>query len=237
MSRLDIIKRNHYLIPAIKTIKSLGFDGVQVMCQNPHQMPITANQLSKLLSELGLELASVGAYRPFNEFENYKMIIDYAAEAGAKLVCSHSGTDSMQSIIACVAMVKDYARSRGIIIAMENSPHSTIKSVEDLLHVCEETGVLVNFDPANLNLVDENVVESIKKLGNRIIQVHVKDSLVSGKNFIFPSLGKGSVPWKECLAALKDIGYDSYLIVEYEGRGNPLEAVKQSKLFLEQLVS
>jgi sugar phosphate isomerase/epimerase len=30
-----------------------------------------------------------------------------------------------------------------------------------------------------------------------------------------PPIGKGTVPWKECIQALKEIGYKGWLIIEY----------------------
>jgi sugar phosphate isomerase/epimerase len=37
-----------------------------------------------------------------------------------------------------------------------------------------------------------------------------------GETFIFPLLGEGQVPWAEFFAAVRDIGYEGYLSVEFE---------------------
>jgi len=53
--------------------------------------------------------------------------------------------------------------------------------------------------------------------------VHAKDSVYGGGPYgTFPDgtwgsrpIGQGTVPWGRCVQALKEIGYDDYLIIEY----------------------
>jgi len=56
-----------------------------------------------------------------------------------------------------------------------------------------------------------------------------------------PLIGKGQVPWRECVKVLKEIGYNGYLIVEYaepvhaQKPENVEEGVMQGKRYLEKI--
>jgi len=77
----------------------------------------------------------------------------------------------------------------------------------------------VNLDPSHDILAGNlDVGWIVKNWGNKIKHVHLKDAVgieVLGK-FIFPLLGEGNVDWTSFFSALKEIGYDGYLSVEFE---------------------
>jgi inosose dehydratase len=51
-------------------------------------------------------------------------------------------------------------------------------------------------------------------------------------------LGQGSLDFRDILSAVREAGYDSWLIVELDTyAGDPLEAAKISKAYLDQLLT
>lgn len=106
----------------------------------------------------------------------------------------------------------------------------------------------VNMDPSHLALMGNDVPWVVRRLGKKIKHVHVKD--VFGKpgtvnqDFIFPILGEGKIDWKEFFVALKEIGYDGYLSIEFESEnylknilhGDWTRAAKESKQQLDALL-
>ncbi len=242
LSKLHVIKYHRYLERAIRIVSNLGFDGVQVMCNHPEQMPLSPVKLANLCTEVGLEITSIGGYWNIfaNGCEHLKLSIDYAAGAGANIVCTHSGyaknnKNNWEILEECLAQLCDYAAGYGVSIAVENSPLHLVNKTEDLVRITKSVRALrVNMDPANLNCSGCDSVEAVLSLKKKIIHTHAKDSL---KNTLqFPVLGRGDVNFKDYLKALKKVGYRGYLVVEYEGSSGALSAVKNGKEFLEQQI-
>jgi len=184
--------------------------------------------------------------------QDVKALMSYAAEAGGGIVIAESGGDpdrleQWNSLIELTKELVGYAEKVGAVLAVENTPQFLIKDEDDLLRLMKEVesrALRVNFDPANLNLCPpgkKNVANAIRKLGSRIVCVHAKDSIYHaapyGKTpeglWDCPKLGQGSVPWRECIAALKDIGYDGYLIVEYGEPGHDVRPEDREKGMVE----
>jgi sugar phosphate isomerase/epimerase len=93
-----------------------------------------------------------------------------------------------------------------------------------------------NFDPSHLHWQGVDPVEFIRRFGDRIYHVHMKDAIVTldGRTGIlashlpfgdprrgwdFRSLGHGSVDFKAIVRALNDAGYQGPLSVEWEDSG------------------
>lgn len=78
----------------------------------------------------------------------------------------------------------------------------------------------VNFDPSHDVLkgnLDTGML--VREWGkDNIKHVHLKDAagIQEEGRFLFPFLGEGNVDWRGMLHALKEIGYDGYLSVEFE---------------------
>ena len=116
----------------------------------------------------------------------------------------------------------------------------------------------VNFDPGHLILADEDPAEWVRTLDSRIVHVHIKDArkipagfefppLVEGAmrfstEFEFLPLGKGVIRFGELVSALREIGYEGFLSMEYEGvafgyQDDPWKVAVQTKRFLDELLS
>jgi sugar phosphate isomerase/epimerase len=107
----------------------------------------------------------------------------------------------------------------------------------------------VNMDPSHLALYGNDPAWAVKRLGKRIKHVHVKDVVGKpgslGESFIFPLLGEGIIDWKNFFTALKDVGYDGFLSIEFESDnylknmwgGDWSKAAQASKEQLDHLTS
>ncbi|HLA85156.1 MAG TPA: sugar phosphate isomerase/epimerase [Thermoguttaceae bacterium] len=93
-----------------------------------------------------------------------------------------------------------------------------------------------NFDPSHLLWQGVDPVEFIRRFGDRIYHVHMKDAVVKldGRSGIlsshldfghprrgwdFRSLGRGGVNFEEIIRALNEVGYEGPLSVEWEDSG------------------
>jgi len=116
----------------------------------------------------------------------------------------------------------------------------------DLFGVCLDTGHWT-FGTG------ENPVNAVRELGDRIWHVHFKDAdpalmarsraeawdgLTSTAHGVFCELGKGSVDFPGVLAALTEIGYDGWIVVEQDilpGMGNPTESARRNREYLRSI--
>lgn len=131
---------------------------------------------------------------------------------------------------AAVEKLEEY----DLVFGLENHPE---KTPEELLEkagdpaggrigVCVDTGWFASqgYDAA----------EAIRKLGDRIVNVHLKDVLRPGTHETC-RYGRGVVGIRRCLGALKEIGYSGPIDIEHEPEGFDPEAdILASKAMLEQ---
>jgi sugar phosphate isomerase/epimerase len=107
----------------------------------------------------------------------------------------------------------------------------------------------INLDPSHLVLYGNDVPWVIRKWAEKIKHVHLKDVIGTvgnpGRDFMFPLLGEGLVPWDEFFASLEEIKYEGFLSVEFESFGyyarilgsDPCEAARLSMFQIERLLA
>lgn len=155
--------------------------------------------------------------------------------------------------------VAAYASSKNMHFAIETGPEHAV-TLKKFLDAVDDPGLGINYDPANLKMVlDEDVVQGVKTLKGHIVHTHAKDGIhykkcdpvkiytafaeggfeqllsVTGQLFEEVPLGKGQVPWKEYIAALHEIGYDSWLTIEREVGADPVRDISEAVNFLKTL--
>jgi len=167
--------------------------------------------------------------------EDIMNLLSYSAESGSRILICESGgdcdkVDQWKTFTEdFMRKLVDHAEKVGATLAMENTPHNLVKDENDLfklMKIFNSKALRVAFDPANLNLTPpgkRDLVGAIRTLSDYIEIVHAKDSVYGGGPYgkmpdgtwSCPPIGKGTVPWKDCLQAFKQVGYDGWLIVEY----------------------
>ncbi len=190
--------------------------------------------------------------------ETSKRILDMAKELGADIVTTHIGVvpkdpshpryHIMQD--AC-GKLAEYADSLHAHFAVETGPE-TAQVLCGFLDSLHSTGVSVNLDPANLVMVTgDDPVQAVHTLKRYIVHTHAKDGRklldrdpeiiyhvvapqepVTDNAFIEVPLGEGSVPFKEYLDALREIGYNGFLTIEREVGENPVADIRLAADYL-----
>lgn len=111
-----------------------------------------------------------------------------------------------------------------------------------------------NFDPSHFAYQNVDYVLFIRKFGDRIRHVHMKDVYVAPtpkeagtfggyvdfgdyrRSWNFRSVGRGSIKWEEIIRALNDIQYSGPLSVEWEDTGMVREyGAKEACAFVKKL--
>ena len=101
------------------------------------------------------------------------------------------------------------AAAAGVVLAYEGTlPAGRVRALADRV---ESAAFGCYFDLANLVVRGLDPPTEIRNLDGLICRVHVKD-LLARKNDCHPGLGRVDFP--ECAAALAEIGYDGWLVLE-----------------------
>lgn len=186
-----------------------------------------------------------------------KALMTYASEIGVKIVIAESGGDPdkpehFDKLVQILKELTAHAEDVGVKLALENSPQFYAKDAETLLkliHAVDSKALGVNYDPANLALTppgNHDIAGFIRKLGrDRIFHMHAKDAVYGGSAWgstpygvwIQPPIKWGRTPWPDVLKAVKDIGYDGWMIVEYVWTDPWEDGIIESKKNLEAMLA
>jgi sugar phosphate isomerase/epimerase len=231
----------------------------------PHITPMTPrNEKERAVETIthhGLIVSSICAHismihpdpqKRRDSMEFMKGCIDMAEEFKTGIVHAISGAlqEGVERRTARVWLIDglieliDYSEARGIRLALESVENQLVANTEDMLEVIESVGMkhlYVNFDPSHLILYGENPAESMRKYGSRVVHIHAKDARGTPDRFEFPPLGMGEINFKEIIKAAKEMGYDGFISLEYEGdifgySRDPVSMAKSGKEYLDQLL-
>ena len=197
---------------------------------------IDLHDIKRLSDEYGVTLNSL--HLPFKEhggrshdisnpslykeaLESHKALISRAAEVGIKIFVLHPSSGKtlsgeravcMEVCKKCISELADYADEHGAVIALENMAHeclgNTIAEFEQL--VSSNPKIRVCFDTNHL--LHENPGEFIRRLGKKIVTLHVSDCDLNDEQHNMP--GEGNVDFPEILCALKEVGYSGPWLYE-----------------------
>ena len=244
----------------MKAVKAAGFDGAEM---NSH---MDQDEVLRARDETGLEIPSVcGKLHwklPLSDpdpkvraegLEGLKQCLRDAKHYGAGsilLVSGKAGKDTRYEecwarSIAEIRKAIPLAEELGVKISIENVWNDFITKEAEALRYLEEINspwVKWHFDCGNIIRYGDPI-DWIKKLGPHISRVHVKEysldrAMRSGKpgdGFDVPLL-EGANNWKGIMKALREVGYEGYLITEQPGGGSP-EGLKDLCQRLEKIVA
>ena len=192
--------------------------------------------------------------------EKSKRILDLAKELETNVVTTHIGVvpndknhDRYKIMQEACHELAEYADSIDAHFAIETGPE-TSAVLKEFLDGLGSTGVGVNLDPANLVMVTgDDPVKAVYNLQKYIVHTHAKDGkqifykdpeiiygmkqevIVTEDSFLEVPLGEGSVPFKEYLEALTDIGYKGFLTIEREVGDKPEVDIRKAVEFLTKI--
>lgn len=222
--------------------KDFNFDGIEIrglgsdifsVKSNPFtdaQLPNTVAKLKKL--HLEIPCLSSGACLKFfdKSEENIKEITDYAKLAN-KLGASYiriladlepfpDGEVDDEKIIAELKKLVPVAEEYNVTLLVEtNGVYSDTKRLKTVLDKVESRKVAALWDMHHpYRFADEAPEETVANLGEYIKYVHTKDSVRKDGNIEYKLMGEGDMPIKEMLEALKSIGYNGYVSLEWVKR-------------------
>ncbi|MCU0641444.1 MAG: sugar phosphate isomerase/epimerase [Candidatus Margulisbacteria bacterium] len=220
---------------------ALGIDYIELIAErkrnprNPLWTDEGIAQIKNLVKRNGLTLpAFCNDYVVDNPLPDNKEVLEQTLkllERGALLGCekyilplfehSELNIDNADKYVAPLRAIADKAASSGISVCLETILNGTelIKVLERIDH----PALSVVFDTGNRAAFGHDLPGDIKRLGNRISHVHIKDKNAANENVI---LGTGLVDFLKVFAALAEIKYDGLYTFETQRGKDPLRTAK-----------
>jgi sugar phosphate isomerase/epimerase len=111
----------------------------------------------------------------------------------------------------------DEAADRGIAIVIENAlSFRSAKEMWSFMEAVPHPSVGLCWDVFNAAQVGEPPAVSVPMLNSRIFHTHVKDAKFEPRGAAYCKLGEGDVPVRKFLTRLMGIGYDGYVVLEWD---------------------
>lgn len=111
-----------------------------------------------------------------------------------------------------LAILAEYAEGKGAVICVENLPRTCLgRDSRDILELLNCDSRLVACFDTN-HLLEEDPIEFINKIGNKIVTLHVSDYDFKNERHWLP--GEGLLDWQSIISALEGVGYDGVWLYE-----------------------
>ena len=240
-------------------VAEIGFDGVELEVAADYEETMLSSdegraQLKQLSADSGVAIPSlcVGALWQSSPaatdeslLERSRFLIEAGIAAAADLGAAWmlvpiapseeeiSHEECTERWIREMKRVAPVAEQADVILCPENVGRGCGKSAEDLKTLADgaaSSHIKTYYDIGNATAFENDPVEEIKFLGDLIGEVHVKDR--EGD-----LLGDGIVDIRGSLAALKEIGYDDWLVLETPATDDPMAAGEYNLEYLQGVLA
>ena len=226
--------------PLIAKARELGMDGIELATFDFASFPAAAarRELERLempgilCSALvgGMSLATDDAALRAQSLEFLKAGVRATAEAGLSLFigpfCSAVGylpgrrrtVDEWARCVDGLRLLGEYADGFGVRVAVEPLNRFEtffLNTAADALRLCEDVAhprIGILYDTFHANIEEKNQAAAIRLLGRHIFHVHTCEN-----DRGIP--GSGPIDWPGVIGALREIGYDDWLVIESFGPG------------------
>ena len=241
---------------AIDDIAAAGFKGIQLRASAFDRWGAAPGDLREILSKRGLTFAVLSsgnlAYQAKDVAANLDMHVAHATfvrDAGGKAlqVIDEKPKDravTKEDYARLAGALNDLgARTKAIGVPLVyhhhmNSTGEPPEAIEAIMRETDAAAAGLLFDIAHYQQGGGDPVKAIRRYGKAIKAVHLKDvrPIDPAPGYQWVELGRGRVDVKGCVAALKDIGFDGWAIVELDRvvdpGGTPLASAHANRAFV-----
>lgn len=220
-------------------LRDAGFDGVEIPIFDQEVEKYAA--LGERLEAIGLERLAVAARgpddNPLAESRSAAVTatranLESAAALGAPIICGPLGAplgvftgsgplpEELDRAAAYLEEVAPYADEAGVTIALEYLNRFEMyltNTAADLASLVRRVGhprIRMMYDTFHAHIEEKDPAEAIRACADVLVHVHLSENDRS-------TPGAGQVAWEETFAALREIGYDGWLVIEAFGDALP----------------
>ena len=208
-------------------------------------------QLLHYLDDLSLTVASVDfpTRRPLYDLDRLERRLEAAKEAmqltyrlKARILTFRTGRippdKQSEEFSVLVGVLNDLARLGnhiGVTPALTTAGEDA-QTLASLFELITQGPIGVSFDPAALVLAGQNPADLFGPLTDFVSHVVVRDAVREfEQSGIEVPLGRGEVPWEECLALLDEAGYRGWFTVDRTQGDDKAGDVARAVQYLRQL--
>ncbi len=232
---------NESIVPVCESLKSIGYDGVEVPLFN-YDLDYAA--WGRRLDDLGLARTAVtvrtGADNPISRdsavrraaLDANRRAVECCRALGASHLVGpyHSAlgefsgcgptADEWQWGVAALRDMAEFAGAAGVMLALEPLNRfetylvNTPADGARLARDVDHPACRIMYDTFHAHIEEKNVDQAIRSAGDMIAHVHISENDRS-------TPGAGAVRWDETFDALRSINYDGWLMVEAFGLALP----------------
>ncbi len=230
------------MLPVLEELKRMGYDGVELPIFDPDAKKFA--QWGKRLDEIGLARTAVTIRGPADNpispdakirsagVEAMKRTLECCRVSGAETLCGpyHSAigeftgqgptADEWKWGVESMRKHAEIAAAAGVMLGVEylnrfecyflNTAADTVRFVKDVDH----PSCRMMYDSFHANIEEKGVAEAIHTCAPYTVHVHISENDRS-------TPGQGHIAWSETFAALKQTGYDGWMVIEAFGLALP----------------
>jgi inosose dehydratase len=243
-------RANGSMEQAVRDIAAAGYEGTEMFDGNVAAYADRPDDLRELLDSAAVELVSVYTGANFvyadalpDELYRVERAAELAATFGARSLVVGGGarraagtpSEDYDRLAAALDRVTDIAERHGLSASYHPHLSTIVESPDELERLMSRTRIGFCPDTAHLAAGGGDPAALIRRYPDRIRHVHLKD--LRPEPFAFLPLGAGVLDFPDILRALREAGYDSWLIVELDAyEGDPREAAESSRAYLDKLL-
>lgn len=159
----------------------------------------------------------------------------FAASVGAKVILLPVGQpgclspeEARDNLVGVLKDCAPAAEEAGVVYGVENVGQALAYTAEDLVEIVSRVGspaCQVYYDVGNATAQGADPGAEMRKLGERIAMIHVKDLRRTATGSELAVIGNGRVDFAGVAAAAREIGYDGYLTLEVPGTAETADEV------------
>jgi fatty-acyl-CoA synthase len=209
----------------VGAVHELGFDGLELRLLDGEPIVVVAvspgRRRAVAAALAGVRLACLDT--------SIRLAGPFERELPAALELAREwGTETVRVFGGDVADLDDVARrlepllAGDVVVALEtHDAFSSAARVGELVRRVDHPSFAAIWDLHHPTRAGESPADVVHALGPSIRLVHVKDAHRRGDDWELVPLGEGELPVGESLAALRGLGWDGWLTVEWEKRWHP----------------
>ncbi len=209
----------------IESVSELGLHWVEFF---PGHFGVTTDEsriaeVKDLLAPHDMHMYVHGVHGFGGDAEANRRIFEFAKLAGISLISAHPASNSFESL-------NDLVQEFDIKIGIHNhGPGHTYDLIEDSLRAVEPWDKRIGFCPDTGHCMrsGENPVDMVLQMNERLYGMHLKDHAHIGRDGPPETiLGEGAIDLPGLCAAMREIGFDHPISLEYE-LGSPMDGIRK----------
>jgi sugar phosphate isomerase/epimerase len=210
----------------VSSAVAAGFDTVDVwhpMLNYQWATPEHIAAAQRVLQRHGVTVASYGSYYG-DTVEEFRAANEVAAALGTRILGGQTGLLATDRA-ATLSVLREF----GHVLGLENHPQKSAAELLDEIGTDHDGLVGATVDTGWFATQGADAAQAIRELGANVFYVHLKDIRAAGAHDTC-ALGDGVVPIADCVAALREIGYEGTISIEHEPEHyNPFPEVEVSR--------